>query len=95
MLKPILAIAIAIFAFAAAFCWFKAGTDKVMPEEAAKLRANHFKEKGISGYAAWTFLDGSDMEFTFQRQSDWNRRGAIAAGLAAICQAAYVILTEF
>jgi hypothetical protein len=92
--KFYIAILTAILAGVAAFCWFKAGTVKVMPDEAKLLREAHFEKHGKSGYAVWTNFDGSDMEFTLKRQSEWNRNGAFAAGAAAICQAAYVLMTE-
>jgi len=54
------------------------------------MREKHFAKHGRSCYATWTLFDGSDMEFTLKRRSEWSRWAAIAASAAAFCQSLYV-----
>ena len=98
-LKQGLAVAIVIFALAAAF-WFMAGVAKVSPEEAdrrnkedaARRAAVNPDDNWISGGST---VNGGDLAGSLAAQSIWNMRGALAAGMAALAQAAYVAVTEF
>lgn len=90
IIKTALAILTAVFSVIVGILWWRSATVKVTPEEADVERERHFAKHGRTGYVAWTFFDGSDMEFTLKRQNIWNRRAAMAASVAAFCQTLYV-----
>lgn len=89
-IKPALSILTAMLSILAAGLWWRSAVVRVSPEAANRERERHFAKHGRSGYAAWTLFDGSDMEFTLKRQSQWSRWAAIAASAAACCQSLYV-----
>jgi hypothetical protein len=89
-IKTALAILTALFSLVAAALWWRSAVVRVSPEAADIEREKHFAKHGRKGYAKWELFDGSDMEFTLKRQSNWSRCAAIAAAAAAICQTLYV-----
>lgn len=90
VIKTALAISTAVLSILAAGLWWRSAVVKISPEAANRMREMHFAKHGRSGYATWTLFDGSDMEFTLKRQSEWSRWAAIAASAAAFCQSLYV-----
>ncbi|RYF09533.1 MAG: hypothetical protein EOO77_23590 [Oxalobacteraceae bacterium] len=73
VIKTALAISTAVLSILAAGLWWRSAVVKVSPEGANRMREKHFAKHGRSGYATWTLFDGSDMEFTLKRQSEWSR----------------------
>jgi hypothetical protein len=92
-LKQALAVAIVIFALAAALCWFRAGVAKVSPEEAHRRnKEDAARRAAVDPDDDWISsgmtVNGGDLAGSLAVQSKWNMRGALAAGLAALAQAA-------
>jgi hypothetical protein len=73
VIKTALAISTAVLSILAAGLWWRSAVVKVSPERANRMREKHFAKHGRWGYATWTLFDGSDMEFTLKRQSEWSR----------------------
>lgn len=90
-IKTVLAICTTVLSILAGGLWWRSAVVKVSPEEADREREKHFAKHGQSAYAAWTLFNGSDMEFTLKRQSEWSRWAAIAASAAAFCQSLYIV----
>lgn len=94
-LRISLAVATAAFAFIAAALWLYASWVKVSTEKAQKLRAEKEAKTGVSWRIMIAFNEDEDLEYTLAAQSYWNRWAAGSAGVAAFCQAIYVVVTEF
>jgi hypothetical protein len=95
MIKPALAVATALCSIIAAALWWYASWVEVSPARADELRKEEFERTGQHRRVALAFTADADLDFTLAAQSRWNRRAAVAAGFAAIFQAAYVAVSEF
>lgn len=94
-LKAFLAVATCFFSLVAAGLWWYSSWVKVTPDEAEKRRLERGRLTGNWGAVSISFDGTADVEHTMNAQSLWNRRAAIAAGVAAACQALYVAIAEF
>lgn len=93
--RACLAVATAILSTIAAGLWWYASWVRVSVDQAAAIEKEKFKRTGKHRPVALAFKADADLQYTLDAQSRWNQRAALAAGAAAMCQAAYVIVTEF
>ena len=89
MISLILKVLAAGAGFASAACWLYGGKT-VSREQELDRRRRHSQRSGEPlNFAGVTLLDGAasyDLIATLRHQSQWNRAGAILAGIAILLQ---------